>query len=51
MRPALLDFFRDEDVKILCEDALDGVPLIRSNGQPKAEEISDHLPLLFQLNV
>lgn len=51
VRPALLPFFRDEDVKILWQDVLGEVSLIGPNGQPNASDISDHLPLLFQLNV
>jgi hypothetical protein len=34
VRPALLSFFRDEDVAILWEDVLGGIPLKESDREP-----------------
>lgn len=51
VRPNLLAFFKDDDVKILSKDLTDNIPLIDSSGQPRADDISDHLPLLFRLHI
>jgi hypothetical protein len=51
VRPALLPYFRDEEVAILWQYLAGNVPLLRADGSPNSKEISDHLPLLFRLHV
>ena len=51
VRPALLDYFRDEDVAILHQDLVDNVSLLAANGVPDERNISDHLPILFRLHI
>ncbi|VTT97485.1 Endonuclease/exonuclease/phosphatase OS=Halanaerobium hydrogeniformans GN=Halsa_2322 PE=4 SV=1: Exo_endo_phos [Gemmataceae bacterium] len=50
VRPALLPFFRDDDVMVLWQDGGTGGSLLKAEGRPN-EDISDHLPLLFRLHV
>jgi hypothetical protein len=50
VRPDLLPFFRDEDLRILNYDARLKVSLLR-NRKPDAESISDHLPILLRLSI
>ena len=49
LRPALLDFFRNEDLKILTTDGV--TRFLTDRGLPNATAVSDHLPLLFRLNL
>jgi hypothetical protein len=49
LRPALLSLFKDEDVRILTEDA--GRSLLSARGRPDKSSGSDHLPLLFRLDI
>jgi hypothetical protein len=51
VRPALLPYFRDDDVMVLWQDSAGGVSLLRPDGSPNAIDTSDHLPLLFRLHV
>jgi hypothetical protein len=48
IRPALLPYFRDDDVQIICRCLADDVPLVTPEGIP---HISDHLPVLFRLHI
>lgn len=50
VRPGLLPFFRDEELRILHHDAGSDLSLLQK-GKPNHEEISDHLPVLFQLHI
>lgn len=49
VRPELLEFFRNEDIKVLseCGDSL----FLSQKGLPKKSVLSDHLPVLFKLSV
>lgn len=49
VRPDLLGRFRTESVRILTTDG--GARLLNKNGIPNASEFSDHLPIVFQLDV
>jgi hypothetical protein len=49
VRPALIDRFQLEDLKILTDDGI--APLVRENGLPDAVAASDHLPIVFALNL
>lgn len=49
IRPNLLPHFRTGDVEILSDDGASS--LLNAKGHPNAEHISDHLPLLFKLNI
>ncbi len=49
LRPELLPFFRNEEMKILTEDG-DG-PFVSQAGLPDDSIVSDHLPILFRLNL
>lgn len=49
VRPELLPYFRNSDVEILADDGV--ASLLDAKGRPDAENISDHLPLLFKLNL
>lgn len=54
VRPALLDFFRDEDFRILTSlMSPEGgtIDLFRSTGKHWKVEVSDHLPILFKLEL
>jgi hypothetical protein len=51
VRPALLDRFRDDDVKVLWYDVDGDVSLLNDNKRPNNRTMSDHLPILFQLDV
>jgi hypothetical protein len=50
VRPVLLPYFRDEDVEILWRDVAGNVSFLTDGGRPR-EEISDHLPVLFRLDI
>jgi hypothetical protein len=49
LRPALLPFFRNRDLKILTTDGT--TSFLNARGLPDSEAVSDHLPLLFRLNL
>lgn len=49
LRPALLPFFRNEELKILAEDGEES--LVNHVGLPDDSIASDHLPILFRLNL
>ncbi len=49
IRPDLLPYFRDSELEILHEDAMTDVSFLK-DGFP-AQEVSDHLPILFRLHV
>jgi len=49
LRPTLLPFFKNEAVRILVTDG--NTSLLTEKGLPDRRAISDHLPLLFRLNV
>lgn|SRR5689334_17300687 len=49
IRPELLDFFDNARLKILTE--VQGSSLLRMDGQPDPKIASDHLPLLFSLDL
>jgi hypothetical protein len=48
LRPDLLPYFRNEDLKILTTDG--SVSFLSSKGRPDESVASDHLPILFKLN-
>ena len=49
LRPALLQYFRDEELKILTDDG--ELSLVSDNGLPDKKTASDHLPILFKLHL
>jgi hypothetical protein len=49
IRPDLLPYFRNEDLKILTEDG--SMSFLSRKGLPDASMASDHLPLLFKLHL
>lgn len=49
LRPDLLGNFRDESVEIIT--SVEGVKLLRPNGRPNTTVASDHLPIVFALNL
>jgi hypothetical protein len=49
LRPALLPLFKDEELRILSEDG--GRSLLSARGRPGGSAGSDHLPLLFRLDI
>ena len=49
LRPALLPYWKDENLSVLTK--IGEHLLIKENGEPHAAQISDHLPLLFRLDV
>ena len=49
VRPALLDYFATDNVQILTDDGFE--PLLTSNGRPDKAMASDHLPLIFRLDL
>ena len=54
VRPALFDFFKDEDFRILTSiTSPEGgtIDLFRSTGKHWKVEVSDHLPVLFKLKL
>jgi hypothetical protein len=48
IRPDLLDYFDIQDLRILTSDG--DTNFLSRNGIPR-KEISDHLPLIFKLNL
>jgi len=49
LRPDLLPFFRDEDLKIITK--IEDVSLLSSSGLPDKSAGSDHLPILIRLSL
>jgi len=49
IRPDLLRFFDNDELKILYGDGTNS--FVDHNGRPNAAEFSDHLPVLFKLNL
>jgi endonuclease/exonuclease/phosphatase family metal-dependent hydrolase len=49
LRPDLLPFFRNEDLKILTTDGT--ISFLSAKGLPDASVASDHLPILFKLHL
>ena len=49
LRPELLPAFRGQDLKVLVTDG--STALLDDKGLPNRKEFSDHLPLLFRLNL
>jgi len=49
IRPDLLDAFQNEEIKILTE--VRGNSLLANSGRPDISFGSDHLPILFRLNL
>jgi endonuclease/exonuclease/phosphatase (EEP) superfamily protein YafD len=49
VRPALLPFFRNEDLQVLTSDGSND--LLTRAGRPNLATGSDHLPILFRLNL
>jgi endonuclease/exonuclease/phosphatase (EEP) superfamily protein YafD len=49
IRPALLPFFRNEDLEVLTNDGSRG--LLTQTGKPSTSVGSDHLPILFRLDL
>ena len=49
LRPELIKFFIDQKLKILISDG--NSSLLNSNGIPDCNHFSDHLPILFSLEV
>jgi hypothetical protein len=49
LRPDLLDCFRNEDLKIISSDGTRS--FLTAKGLPDKTNLSDHLPILFRLNL
>lgn len=49
VRPDLLPYFDNSSVKIATTDGFES--LVKPNGLPISETLSDHLPIIFSLNV
>ncbi len=49
LRPELVDHFRDNELEILTSDG--NISFLSAKGLPDAKIASDHLPLLFSLNL
>jgi hypothetical protein len=49
IRPTLLDAFDHESLKIIHQ--IEGTSLLTENGLPNITNFSDHLPLIFKLNL
>jgi hypothetical protein len=49
IRPALIEFFQHDSLKILSTD--DNVSFLTTQGLPNKSIASDHLPILFKLNL
>lgn len=49
IRPALLDRFSDDDLLVLTD--IDGVSLTKSGFVPDTDSASDHLPLVFKIDI
>jgi hypothetical protein len=49
IRPSLLDFWSDQELRVLTDDGEES--LITKTGIPNKANYSDHLPILFRLNL
>jgi hypothetical protein len=49
LRPALLDRFRNKNLKILTTDG--AFSFVSEDGRPNDDVYSDHLPIRFQLDL
>lgn len=49
LRPSLLDFWRERDLILPTSDGV--VNFLKDDGTPDRNNFSDHLPLVFRLNV
>jgi endonuclease/exonuclease/phosphatase family metal-dependent hydrolase len=49
VRPTLIDCFEDDDLQII--DAVGQVKLTRADGRPNSNVGSDHLPILFEMDI
>lgn len=49
IRPQLLDKFSNNSLKIMDQDG--DIKFLKENGQPDSHNISDHLPILFKLEL
>jgi hypothetical protein len=49
VRPALIPYFPDHELRILT--AIGDMNLLSANGQPNRDVASDHLPMLFKLDI
>lgn len=49
IRPELLSIFKTEELKILTSGSV--TSLVTAKGMPKRSVASDHLPILFQLDL
>ncbi len=50
LRPSLLDYWEDERLRILTDDGVNKF-LSKSAGLPGGRERSDHLPILFKIDI
>lgn len=49
LRPPLLSAFKNEDLKILS--GADGITFLNKSGRPDKDRVSDHLPILFRIDI
>jgi hypothetical protein len=49
LRPSLLSYFRNEDLQIITSDGV--TDFTTRHNRPNAQKVSDHLPLLFGLDL
>jgi hypothetical protein len=49
VRPSLLPFFRNQELRVLVTDGTSS--LLNASGLPDRDRVSDHLPLLFRLHI
>ncbi len=49
LRPDLIPFFPDNELRIITE--INSYSLVSDNGIPKSNTVSDHLPLLFRIDI
>ena len=49
VRPELIEYSRSEEVRILTRAG--DVSLVSNDGRPNRSEASDHLPVLFELDL
>jgi len=49
LRPDLIPLFPDNELKIITE--INSCSLVSDNGIPKSSTVSDHLPLLFKIDI
>jgi hypothetical protein len=49
LRPDVIDLFHDKELRILTDDG--NISFLSTNGLPDATMASDHLPILFTLDL